>query len=65
MHLSLRHLHPFTDVFLKIRQSLIWSMVGIARDALIVKDLAQDTFIRACKAVLVPLQEHFDGICRP
>jgi RNA polymerase sigma factor (sigma-70 family) len=40
-----------TDVFLSHRKSLIWSVMRIVRDSQAAEDVAQETYIRASKAI--------------
>ena len=40
-----------TEIFLDVRQSLLWNVVRIVRDFQVAEDLTQETYIRATKAV--------------
>ncbi|GGF71535.1 DNA-directed RNA polymerase sigma-70 factor [Azorhizobium oxalatiphilum] len=49
------------DIFLSNRKSLIWSVMRIVRDAQIAEDLAQETYIRARKAIENGPIEHVEA----
>lgn len=50
-----------TDVFLNHRKSLIWSVMRIVRDPQAAEDVAQETYIRARKAVENGPVEHVEA----
>jgi RNA polymerase sigma factor (sigma-70 family) len=51
MYPALTDQSVLNDVFLKVRQSLIWSVMRIVKDRQAAEDLAQDTYLRARKAI--------------
>lgn len=50
-----------TDVFLNHRKSLIWSVLRIVRDPQAAEDVAQETYIRARKAIENGPVEHVEA----
>ncbi len=49
------------SVFLAQRPSLMWSVMRIVRDPQTAEDLAQETFVRACKALETKHIEHIEA----
>lgn len=51
-----------TDIFLRTRKSLIWSVMRIVRDPQTAEDVAQETYMRAQKAIEARPIEHIEGL---
>lgn len=49
------------SIFLAQRSSLMWSVMRIVRDPQAAEDLAQETFVRACKALEARPIEHIES----
>lgn len=50
-----------TTIFLNERRSLMWSVMRIVRDREVAEDLAQETYLRACKALETRPIEHIEA----
>jgi RNA polymerase sigma factor (sigma-70 family) len=51
-----------TDIFLKTRKSLMWSVMRIVRDPQAAEDVTQETYMRAQKVIEARPIEHIEGL---
>lgn len=49
------------DIFLTNRKSIMWSVMRIVRDPQVAEDVAQETYVRACKASENGTIEHVEA----